>query len=960
MKNIFTLLFCLFISSIIAQSPSINVKVQDVCGNPFTENAEVKLFYINNADTIVVQTLSGNNVTFDNLNTTTNYEVKVTTSSTSNSKQTIKDVYVMRQNILGILNVDNAFKFAADYNGNGGISTLDLVLFLRKMIGINTGSAFKEDWFFIEENNLNSGLNTNILNHSDVGQLSSGFKSIIFNAYRFGEPFKTLPQSCLPCPADPNSISKILVPDLFLTVGVSQIVKLPILYDVKDIGYKLSLKYKDAIVENISVGNTGQYNHIANENIINMANLYLNVDTNDVQTFKSANYIQFLVTPLKTGKLIDMVSLDPNFENEIYYKLGDCLKKYKNIELKNNNLDDCSIVWPQDIKIKDCNLLTKTGRPSVDEKCKDIFNFTYSDSEIEPCKKILRTWSVLNILTAEIFLHIQVIEIDPTFTFECKEVTVIIVDGNLQLWAADLCNNLPNNTYSFRKDKIEEFILIPLEGPLTFEKYVYNITNNQSCIATINKQINIVGECDILWPKDITIKRCEDKDITGQPDVENCNQFVTFSYTDIEILPCQKILRTWLGLNTITLKVFEHVQTITIDTSLINVCKEVSVLIILGGTTVNIHELVEAGSSHIFSFNRNYANDTSIVLGFSEPQIIYKNIYDLTDGTFCIAKIVKILCAEIKVLPLIYVKTTGNEYIVYAKDFDNGNSDNCLGEVSNFKISLQGQNSYSDYITLQEEGRKGTFELFSLSYTINGISKYYGDVKVYFIENGVPIFELTCYDDILEKGVPFSIAISSSTFQNVYGIQAGFSVKNAKIVSIQKVALTEMLYNLQPNTLKIVWVPLSAQPLSLSVVDTLFTIKIMPAINGRVSDFLALDQNVLVPEATTDSFNSQYIDLVFKFLQRFPNKTDEINKQFSASIYPNPNNGSELNIKSNMQGEATISIFDTNNRLCTNEKVNFENGHSTINLNKKLPNGIYAIRISNQNGFVVKKLIVVD
>jgi hypothetical protein len=83
------------------------------------------------------------------------------------------------------------------------------------------------------------------------------------------------------------------------------------------------------------------------------------------------------------------------------------------------------------------------------------------------------------------------------------------------------------------------------------------------------------------------------------------------------------------------------------------------------------------------------------------------------------------------------------------------------------------------------------------------------------------------------------------------------------------------------------------------------------------------------------------------------------NSDFSLNIYPNPNNGSILNIKTNgieNKDNLTISIFNLQGQMIYNS--NYKSRIIIDNLNS----GIYIIRVTDEGGTINinKKLIITD
>ena len=132
-----------------AQNVSVNVDVQDGCGQPFAYEAVVGIYKIWNGDTTLVQEKTAAPYSFDNLETGATYDVRVKTTSNEASHIGLLDLSAMRNTILGLDPFYAAKIYTGDVNASGGVSTLDLVQMLKASIGLVTN--IPGDWFFLEE-----------------------------------------------------------------------------------------------------------------------------------------------------------------------------------------------------------------------------------------------------------------------------------------------------------------------------------------------------------------------------------------------------------------------------------------------------------------------------------------------------------------------------------------------------------------------------------------------------------------------------------------------------------------------------------------------------------------------------------------------------------------------------------------------------------------------------------------
>ncbi len=487
------------------------------------------------------------------------------------------------------------------------------------------------------------------------------------------------------------------------------------------------------------------------------------------------------------------------------------------------------------------------------------------------------------------------------------------------------------------------------------------IYKTESCIAS-NPVFNLLNpefDCAIIWPSDITIQDCNSASNTGEPIIaEDCKQYTVSTYTDqVFGNPCQKILRTWTTLNWIVNEVSSHIQTITIAPNYKTICLDAKV-VINGSATIYAKDFIKTPSiNSVFSFEiENYL--PSKTLTYSEPYVEELTIYDTVSQEFCIAKVTKLECNnKANVFNLRSVFHNGFPvYTINAALFDAGNASACPNNITDFQISEINGANYSSTLTFPVQQYKGTTLSLKLRYKLAGTFVEHGQVQVKFIDQTLSAFNLTCYNDILEKNKPFEIAFFSPDFVNIYGIQGAIAFKDASILSVKKVSLSEILFNQQSSTLRFVWIQPQGTPYNLASTDTMFSITILPNKAGKVSDFLALDDNLLESEVTLNDLALTKINLAFNFLPRIV-ATKDINEKAEVEIYPNPNNGNVLHLSSSFKGSINVRLRNSNGQIFVNEI--FDNPSlNHLELPATLPNGMYFVEIYNNNMNLTKKLII--
>ncbi|MBK9742521.1 MAG: hypothetical protein IPO94_05960 [Saprospiraceae bacterium] len=94
----------------------------------------------------------------------------------------------------------------------------------------------------------------------------------------------------------------------------------------------------------------------------------------------------------------------------------------------------------------------------------------------------------------------------------------------------------------------------------------------------------------------------------------------------------------------------------------------------------------------------------------------------------------------------------------------------------------------------------------------------------------------------------FEVSFFSSTFNNIYALQAAIRLKDAIMVSTKKKALKDISFNEELRSLRFVWLLPTTAPLTLSSTDTLFTITIRPTESGNLANILSIADDLMPSE----------------------------------------------------------------------------------------------------------------
>ncbi|MCZ2100880.1 MAG: T9SS type A sorting domain-containing protein [Chitinophagales bacterium] len=516
MKRSLTFLFMIFSLILMAQNGKITVHVEDGCQNYFEEPVHLELYNYTVDSSQIVATSTSNPTTFTGLNPNDVYAVKVSSSARHKKHVSIKDIYTAQAYIYDYYKENIATRLAGDVNKNGDLTTLDLVLLQRHMIGLI--DIVSDEWFFVD-------FNTSMENLSTVLEFEDGNAEIIFSAFKYGAVESTLTHSCF-CEEDPTGFVKLSIPALEVNAG--QQVSFDLIYngDIQDIGMKFSLNYEDGHVNGVTLGNSVTIaNPKYDKKELNFVTNFINFPFNPNKQFINFKVATISFVPERSGSLLSFFKINDNFDNEFVYKDfiqtgSPCLKTYKTILLQDHSI--CDIYWPKDITIPTCSDQYYTGEPHVDSECSMYFSYTDERFGSDPCDYIHRNWNAINWVKGEKFNHIQIITVDKNHPIACYDTTVVVnSNGQAIIHAADLIFKIPFNrqAYSFSSDNPADTIrVLDINNPpLTQYFTVYSLADSTACIASVTTILNADCTDPVHVIDEITIQSSlEDFKIEGK------------------------------------------------------------------------------------------------------------------------------------------------------------------------------------------------------------------------------------------------------------------------------------------------------------------------------------------------------------------------------------------------------------------------------------------------------------
>lgn len=478
----------------------VKVNVEDGCGNKFSAPVVIDLYQNTNNTTVKIASSNVYPAEFKSLDSAASYQIRISSPEMKHSDPSIKDLIALREIILGLKPMTLPSRFASDVNGNGGMSTLDLVMLQRHMVQIEPLILGK--WFFMDQKNINIiELPSEYVNNTSFMGIPNNLREITFNGYKHGATASTVQSYCGPCVEPLDSETGLIFPDVDVTPGKE--VDFTLQWDARsnDKAISFSLKYLDGDVTSVSRLNSSVFNKKDSSSIINVnfiKDIFLNNTSNNIMDIK--------FVPKRAGKLISFFKINENFKNEAVYKEGECLKTYNKIKLGSNNTF-CEILWPKDIVVNNCSDTVNTGSPVVTSSCKNNIAFSYADEIIgSPCETKRRTWKAVNAITNEIFSHTQIITIKSSFT--CIYTLVVTAKDSVKLLAKEfLSSGNPNQIYSFS-------LTDPNKTSMVFYKSLQNnsmvtifgLTEKTKC-SSIIKFVDSSCSEPIKIKRTITLKR---------------------------------------------------------------------------------------------------------------------------------------------------------------------------------------------------------------------------------------------------------------------------------------------------------------------------------------------------------------------------------------------------------------------------------------------------------------------
>ncbi len=420
--------------------------------------------------------------------------VQVKSEDISVDKFSALDIHLGFRTILGPQYFDVFFNLMNDVSaGNGGFSTLDIVLMRRSMGGIYDSNIQRNYEFW----------DKNIRNQSDIDSIrqyygeiidrnnsyfifnSSKQKNMTFTVYQPGMIEKNLGLDCKKC-GDTSLINKkVLIENINFKKGQTYLV--PIFTTNSEIDREGFFKFKYTDIEIKGFTQSG----------VNL--IFNNLQEKDFRIIAGYNYQKPSLAPIeKLGEITilakeDISSLDAIklVESELVAKIGSCSFMKKNADFI--KFGDCMISWPKTIKLlKNCEIDSQViGYPTVIGECTGM-KFSYQDSLIKDaegnCVSLERTWKALNIFNNEILFYNQSIAFEYAYLPTCKKLEILLDQPKTLSCKYFLDKYDSTHNFTFNLSNPSDTVRVfSYSAPYTETVSIYDINNKRSCSAEIKK-----------------------------------------------------------------------------------------------------------------------------------------------------------------------------------------------------------------------------------------------------------------------------------------------------------------------------------------------------------------------------------------------------------------------------------------------------------------------------------------
>lgn len=523
--------------------------------------------------------------------------------------------------------------------------------------------------------------------------------------------------------------------------------------------------------------------------------------------------------------------------------------------------DTCYILPEQFVMVNSCDLLAnETGNIQVKPPCMNTIFSSYEDlvlgNQIDTCTKILRTWVILDWSSSSFIKYLQIIRITPNYNHICKRNLVMpfIETDTLVIKGRDLVlNNVSSESYSFSRQLDDSLMVIDATSFLT-QLNIFRMSDSTHCVASIS-----------YLPIDNTKTMYHDTIEVVASDI-----IPSYFYKSI-FLNVGSVIQDIEGYTKVKNKFGNYVDTLTVLPSDI-------------GSTIPVeikYNNILKVEDTVFVKVRSCMDDKGSWINYN-PRVDLEGAFE------------KDVTADI-----------------FIKDVVNGL---CSAEYDSMLIELN--NGLFQSIVTVSKVQLSKYIPAKIQLWYNNVAFTYKDLYLIVDDSTKPITKsFFAYDTPLVKNVESIVTLHSEDLLGAVSLQFGFNKLDCDITDIGYAKLDKysLDYSLNGAATRFVWLNLYAPLNMLTESDTLLTFTILPNKDGKLSDFISIENDYSNFGYTDKEVN---LDLDFNFKSYKTNQVSE--PLFLLSISPNPTTNNTIDIKSSVPIDH-LSLYSVDGSLLHNK-----------------------------------------
>ncbi len=258
--------------------------------------------------------------TFNNLLANENYNISPTLDENYSEGVSTLDLVLIQRHILGLAALDNPYKvIAADINNSESVTASDLLQLRKLILGIYSELPNNDSWRFVDAAIDFADINDPFPFKDEVSMedVTEDYMDANFVAVKIGDVNNSANYGFVNTEsAVVRTTTNLVVEDQYLNVGRQAVTV--VLGDISDVyGLQMSIDYNENLVSDINLASTvlnvteANYTKTTNKLIASIHNATSEIITDEIMTM--------IIDVKKAGYLSEMISLSENgMKNEIY------------------------------------------------------------------------------------------------------------------------------------------------------------------------------------------------------------------------------------------------------------------------------------------------------------------------------------------------------------------------------------------------------------------------------------------------------------------------------------------------------------------------------------------------------------------------------------------------------------------------------------------------------------------